>query len=319
MPINQEERYYNVLKLNKWFAISSLLFTAFWIITFADDYNRPWKKYQYEFRKLEIENVKQKLTNQELILSENSDYQNLLSELEKRQTELVNQSDKVERIQAQINDLDATLYESNQDYQFAKADFDAAKYTLEESQFGHGDLEKAKKNYNRLKKKTDAAFLIAEKNQSLVDSLDQELKVINSFIKQTNDALYAIGSEKQLLERQLSKLDPEAMTFANKIANIVRDVPVIDFIDPYYEVKQTVVNDLEDDLVYMGMPKVDRCITCHVGIDKKGFEDAPQPYTTHPRLEEFVGGSSPHPTSEYGCTTCHAGRGRGTDFISAGH
>ena len=319
MPINQEERYYNVLKLNKWFAISSLLFTAFWIITFADDYNRPWKKYQHEFRKLEIENVKQKLTNQELILSENSDYQNLLSELEKRQTELVNQSDKVERIQAQINDLDATLYQSNQDYQFAKADFDAAKYALEESQFGHGNLEKAKKNYNRLKKKTDAAFLIAEKNQSLVDSLELELKVINSFIKQTNDALYAIDSEKQLLERQLSKLDPEAMSFANKIANIVRDVPVIDFIDPYYEVKQTVVNDLEDDLVYMGMPKVDRCITCHVGIDKKGFEDAPQPYTTHPRLEEFVGGSSPHPTSEYGCTTCHAGRGRGTDFISAGH
>ena len=145
------------------------------------------------------------------------------------------------------------------------------------------------------------------------------MKVINSFIKQTNDALYTIDSEKQLLERQLSKLDPEAMSFANKIANIVRDVPVIDFIDPYYEVKQVVVNDLEDDLVYMGMPKVDRCITCHVGIDKKGYEDAPQPYTTHPRLEEFVGGSSPHPSAEYGCTSCHAGRGRGTDFTSAGH
>ena len=221
---------------------------------------------------MEIENVKQKLTSQELILSENSDYQNLLDELEKRQIELVNQSDKVERIQVQINNLDAVLYESNQDYQFAKADFDAAKYALEESQFGHGDLEKAKKTYSRLKKKTDTAFLIAEKNQFLVDSLDQELKVINSFIKQTNDALYAIDSEKQLLERQLSKLDPEAMSFANKIANIVRDVPVVDFIDPYYEVKQTVVNDLEDDLVYMGMPKVDRCITCHMGIDKKGFD-----------------------------------------------
>ena len=145
------------------------------------------------------------------------------------------------------------------------------------------------------------------------------MKVLNSFIKQTNDALYSIDSEKQLLERQLSKLDPEAMTFANKIANIVRDVPVIDFIDPYYEVKQVVVNDLEDDLVYMGMPKVDRCITCHVGIDKKGYEDAPQPYTTHPRLDEFVGGSSPHPSMDYGCTSCHAGRGRGTDFTSAGH
>ena len=212
-----------------------------------------------------------------------------------------------------------SVYASNQDFQFAKADLDAAKYALEESRYGHGDVSKATKAYNQLKKKTDKAFLVAEKNQSLVDSLQNELKVMNSFIKQTNDALYAIDGEKQLLERQLSKLDPEAMSFANKIANIVRDVPVVDFIDPYYEVKQVVVNDLEDDLVYMGMPKVDRCITCHVGIDKKGYEDAPQPYTTHPRLEEFVGGSSPHPSAEYGCTTCHAGRGRGTDFISSGH
>ena len=319
MPVKQEERYYNILKLNKWFAISSILFTAFWIITFADDYNRPWKKYQSEFREMEIQNVRKQLTNQQAVLADNSDYQKLLSELEKRKIELSDQSDKVEDIEKQLNELEATIYSANQNYQFAKADFDAAKYALEESRFGHGNEEKAKKTYNQLKKKTDEAFLIAEKNQSLVDSLENELKVMNSFIKQTNDALYAIDSEKQLLERQLSKLDPEAMTFANKIANIVRDVPVIDFIDPYYEVKQVVVNDLEDDLVYMGMPKVDRCITCHVGIDKKGYEDAPQPYTTHPRLDEFVSGSSPHPSSEYGCTSCHAGRGRGTDFTSAGH
>ena len=319
MAIKQEERYYNVLKLNKWFAISSLLFTAFWILTFADDYNRPWKKYQSDFRKMEIENVREKLTDQRAILSDNSDYQELLSNLERRKNELFNQSEKVKSIEQQLADIEGSFYASNQDYQFAKADLDAAKYALEESRYGNGDLTKANKVYDDLKKKSDKAFLIAEKNQSIVDSLQNELKVINSFIKQTNDALYTIDSEKQLLERQLSKLDPEAMSFANKIANIVRDVPVIDFIDPYYEVKQVVVNDLEDDLVYMGMPKVDRCITCHVGIDKKGYEDAPQPYTTHPRLEEFVGGSSPHPSAEYGCTSCHAGRGRGTDFTSAGH
>ncbi|MBK53563.1 MAG: hypothetical protein CMG58_02955 [Candidatus Marinimicrobia bacterium] len=319
MSIKQEERYYNVLKLNKWFAISSLLFTAFWILTFADDYNRPWKKYQSDFRKMEIENVRKKLTDQRAILSDNSEYQQLLSDLESRKSELSNQSEKVKNIEQQLADIEGDVYASNQDYQFAKADLDAAKYALEESRYGSGDASKANKTYADLKKKTDEAFLVAEKKQSLADSLQNELKVLNSFIKQTNDALYTIDGEKQLLERQLSKLDPEAMSFANKIANIVRDVPVVDFIDPYYEVKQVVVNDLEDDLVYMGMPKVDRCITCHVGIDKKGYEDAPQPYTTHPRLEEFVGGSSPHPSAEYGCTTCHAGRGRGTDFTSSGH
>ena len=73
MPVKQEERYYNVLKLNKWFAISSILFTAFWILTFADDYNRPWKKYQSEFRKMEIKSVRDKLIDQQSVLSENTE------------------------------------------------------------------------------------------------------------------------------------------------------------------------------------------------------------------------------------------------------
>ncbi len=88
MSVKQEERYYNVLKLNKWFAISSLLFTAFWILTFADDYNRPWKKYQSDFRKMEVESVRKKLTDQRAILSDNAEYQGLLSDLESRKNEL---------------------------------------------------------------------------------------------------------------------------------------------------------------------------------------------------------------------------------------
>ena len=56
--INQQERYYNILKLNKWFAISSILFTLIWVLTFANDFNRPWKKYQIQFRQMEIEKTR---------------------------------------------------------------------------------------------------------------------------------------------------------------------------------------------------------------------------------------------------------------------
>ena len=63
---NNQERYYNILKLNKWFAISSIVFTAFWIIVFADDYNRPWKKYQIEFRDIEIEKVKADIESEDI-------------------------------------------------------------------------------------------------------------------------------------------------------------------------------------------------------------------------------------------------------------
>lgn len=44
-----------------------------------------------------------------------------------------------------------------------------------------------------------------------------------------------------------------------------------------------------------------------------------QPYTSHPRLDLFVGGSSPHKKGEMGCTICHDGQGSATDFKWASH
>ena len=70
-------------------------------------------------------------------------------------------------------------------------------------------------------------------------------------------------------------------------------------------------------MIFSGTPKVDRCTTCHLGIDKKGFESAPQPFTTHPNLELYLQG--PHPVESVGCTVCHQGRGRATGFVSAVH
>ncbi len=45
----------------------------------------------------------------------------------------------------------------------------------------------------------------------------------------------------------------------------------------------------------------------------------PQPYSTHPRLDLFVGDSSPHPMKTFGCTICHQGQGSSTSFKWASH
>lgn len=52
---------------------------------------------------------------------------------------------------------------------------------------------------------------------------------------------------------------------------------------------------------------VDRCITCHQGVEWKGLDNAPQPFRTHPK--EII---EHHPISKYGCTSCHAGQGYAT-------
>ncbi|MCZ6695650.1 MAG: c-type cytochrome, partial [Acidobacteria bacterium] len=70
---------------------------------------------------------------------------------------------------------------------------------------------------------------------------------------------------------------------------------------------------------FVKIPRVDRCQTCHLGSARAGFEDASQPYNTHPNLDLFVGAGSSHPVTRFGCTPCHAGRDRAVDFVYATH
>jgi len=317
--INQQERYYNILKLNKWFAISSILFTLIWVLTFANDFNRPWKKYQIQFRQMEIEKTRADIAVANQDLESDAVFIDLKVQLETAQNEVESRQDEIKIIQKNIQKLEAKLYAKNQIYQFAKADMDVAKYNYEEAQHGHGNINSAKKVLDDLSLKSFSGKIEVETVESKIETANNELKAIRLSLKEANDAITDISREKDLLARKLTKIDPEAMSFSNKLANIIRDVPVLDFVDPYYEVKQVVIKDIEDDMIYMNVPKVDRCMTCHMGIDQKGFEDAPQPYTTHPNLELYLGANSPHPMNEYGCTGCHAGRGRGTDFISSAH
>ena len=316
---NNQERHYNILKLNRLFAISTLVFTAVWLIVFVDDYQRPWKKYQKEFRLLEIEKVRKDLLEASTTLENNSDYNQLSEQLLSSQKKLTNRKDELDKIIKELKKLNSELYKNNQLYQFAKADLDVLKYEYEKSQFGHGSITDIEKKYLSLTDNVNKYFLIRQNSESKIETMKIQEREIRKEIDEINNSLNALTRGKDLLKRKLSKVDPESMSFANKIGNVVRDLPVLDFIDPYYEVKQVVVNDLEEDLVYMGMPKVDRCMTCHVGIDKAGFEDAPQPYSTHPKLDFMVGPNSPHPLSEFGCTSCHAGRGRGTGFYTSAH
>src|SRR3989338_2015351 len=55
-----QERHYNIEKLNRLFAIASLVLLAALVLMFADDYSRKWKDYQKEFRQLEIEKTRVK-------------------------------------------------------------------------------------------------------------------------------------------------------------------------------------------------------------------------------------------------------------------
>ncbi|OGU18104.1 MAG: hypothetical protein A2475_11660 [Ignavibacteria bacterium RIFOXYC2_FULL_35_21] len=54
---------------------------------------------------------------------------------------------------------------------------------------------------------------------------------------------------------------------------------------------------------------IDRCITCHVGLNENKLSNAPQPFTSHPKIY--------HDNEKYGCTVCHDGQGLSTKYEDA--
>jgi len=51
--------------------------------------------------------------------------------------------------------------------------------------------------------------------------------------------------------------------------------------------------------------RIDRCITCHNGLEDHRMESVDQPHTMHPG--HFL---ADHPLQKFGCTICHGGQGR---------
>ncbi len=58
--------------------------------------------------------------------------------------------------------------------------------------------------------------------------------------------------------------------------------------------------------------RADRCVMCHQATSWKGFEEAEEPFRTHP--PQIL---ASHPVERYGCTACHGGQGYAVDVEEA--
>lgn len=69
-----------------------------------------------------------------------------------------------------------------------------------------------------------------------------------------------------------------------------------------------------EQIVVEGLSRIDRCPTCHLGINNEKYVQAEQPFSTHPGdLLNF------HKTKEFGCTSCHQGQGYSVSYEKAAH
>ncbi|HKO56175.1 MAG TPA: c-type cytochrome [Thermoanaerobaculia bacterium] len=347
---------YPMRKLNLIFALSSLGLLAVTGLIVGYDYVRGWKWFQYEFMRIQNQRLQQDLRAAEQSANKEQ-LADLDRQVRQHELEIARQRQEYITAQKELDDWEGKHYAADQDYRFTKARLDAARYEVEAAitqnradkaarAREYQDLDrlttKLQLDLQDVTRKRDAALARVNVWLGKIKEVEDRKKELTASIDLINKQLATVSATKENIILNLPMLDFIAPTF--KIDQVVlpdlfidmnyMNVPRVDrcqtchrAIDrPGFESKKEAAR-LAAEL----QGKLDRF---EVGADKRpdmeariaqlkriqdGPDDVLNPFRTHPRLDEMVGSASPHPLLEFGCTACHRGQDRATEFGRAGH
>ena len=141
--------------------------------------------------------------------------------------------EKVDAIQARIDDLEARLYREQQAYQFAKATYDQDKYIFEAARAaGASNAERLGTEVQALGVRTNELLLTWEASIAERAGLQQQLEQF------TGDAT---GFQRQIAEMEFeaNRLRTRAGVLApSAVKAYFRDAPLLDFMAPTLRVQQ---------------------------------------------------------------------------------
>jgi len=312
------DTHYRTNTLNLWFAVSSLLLlaSAFWMV--IDDWNAPWKKYQREFRDIEIERAREELESDQLQAAAEAE-ENLEAEMARAEESLASQRDEIAAAEAELRELKAVRFTSTEAAKKAKETYNNRRARIEKERVHSGDEDYGAEELVELEYAMNVALKAQEDAEIDVDELESELADMLEVVSLAEDRLKSATKDLELVRNRLATLDPEAP--AAKLANVVRDFPGLDFVDPNLKVRKVVLDDLTFELNFTKKQRIDMCMTCHMSIELEGYddEDLEHPHRSHPRLDLYLGAKSPHPMNQFGCTICHRGSGEALQFRRVDH
>ena len=304
---------YNVDFLNVVFAASSvfLLLSVVWMVW--DDYDRDWKNTQRRFAQLEYEVTEAQLQQAGRSV-DRSQLQQLQAEFQEASKSGAANQQEVDELQDQIEDVDNRLFRATTAYQRAKATFDQDRYSFEASRNAGASSAAAKgERVVELERGVTELNLEVEKVTAEKTALQAELGKYTGQAATISKQIEEMTAEEDRLRKRLDVIAPSV------VKDYVLNAPLLDFMAPTLKVQQVILPNVVDDVNFIRVPKMDRCRTCHLAIDRKGYEKYPQPFTTHSNIDQYVGSASPHPIDRTGCTVCHEGMGQSVSFRDAAH
>ncbi|HEX5128311.1 MAG TPA: c-type cytochrome, partial [Usitatibacter sp.] len=310
---DDEKRSYGAL----WLVLSLLLFVGgLWAI--ADDYifRRPWKFYQERFSELEIGKVEAQIAAEQARLDKDPEYQ----KAEKALAEATAQASsgataqEVAQLEKQLERARLDDLEKDLNLRFVKSELEEMRFQYDDAMHhGHDDEAKAilEKINAREQLRLERQAIYSE-SQERIAKIEGEIKAKRAAVKAAQDALDKITATRDDLRQKLETVSLGQYPAPSTKPPFVK----VDWVPKIPKIQQVVLEEYDRNSYKQPVARVDRCMSCHTGIDKRGFEDAPQPFTTHPNREKILGS---HPVDKIGCTPCHNGDGPNVNSVVGAH
>ncbi len=297
---SEEKRSYSAVFL---LAVALLLACSVWAI-WQDSFSRHlWKKIKADFYRVAIARYEDELTKEDERLRGNPDFVELVTELDEVRESLEDgeAARELERLEDELHDAEIRVQEADLDLRIVKSEIEEAWYLLEKAQHEgesgaeeHRRLEELEERKQQLEKKYDDAVRAR-------DDIKNAIKQVRAREEDLLAKLREWHKQKEAIELKLDSVSWQV--FGRRIPKI----PTID---------QVVLPSFERNNFEQWVDRVDRCMNCHVAIDRAGFEDLENPLKTHPNRKYYLGN---HEVRRFGCTPCHGGQGPSVNSVEQAH
>jgi mono/diheme cytochrome c family protein len=280
----------------------ALSFWAFWDDNFT---RRPWKSVQARFYRLDYNKAKAAYEEEDKKLQADANYQELWKKVAAFRSNLDNGDlgKKLRAAESEEQRATVRFQEIDQKVKDVKSELEEAWYEHDHAVQQKRDPKPyleviAELDKRRIQREKELEPARAKRNQ-----LKEEIKTIQSGAKEIEDELTKLSAERdkwvRVMDNATLKLGPLTLP---KIPSI----------------QQVSLDEFDRNRFDQPVARVDRCVTCHLAINRPGFEKEPHPYRTHPRREVLLADNA-HPPERFGCTGCHEGQGVAVNSVKQAH
>ncbi len=251
---------------------------------------RPWKDYQRRFNQYERQLVEKDLAKARK--GSGAQVAQIDVQIKSLEEKLAKDPD-LAALKANLEKVELETFERVQDFQFTKSEFDAAYFHHQEGIRRGQDVTVEAAHAEEIKQRMDRLKPISEKAEAARDAVKAQIKA---------------------KEKALTDLRRRRRRAASEISSFERRLKAI--AGRPYEIKQIILREYDRNNFGEPVIKVDRCQTCHLAIFRAGFENASQPFRTHPDRDFYL---KRHDTVRMGCTSCHGGQGSALTSVDKAH